>query len=279
MKVTSVEIHPSGSAEVIVLSFRDPRRLNPFNVKAIVGLDANDIVAQYYGVSETTNEKYYTLSQTKKEPIFQIELNPRYSEEVTPSDLRDQLYRSIASSRTGLLEIQFKNGEAVVATLSGFMTSVEPVLFDKIQGVELKLKCTEALLKAPARQELDILTLNPASSNIVDNFSTAPHGFLFEIGFLDAQASLVVHPPDDAWNFTITPSGGFLGGDVVHFSSELNDKYLYVIRAGNKIYLADAIQKGSVWPILFPGDNVFEFDNDTNLVWEAVSFYPTYWGV
>jgi hypothetical protein len=276
MKVTSIEIHPSGSSEVVILSFRDPRRLNPFNVTSIVGLDADEIVPRFYGVSG--DKKYYSLSMEKRQPVFKIDLNPSFSDQ-SYSDLRDQLYRSIASSRTGVVDIQFKNGTEVVAVLSGFVSKLENDLFAENPNVTLTIDTIEPILKAPTRTSLDILTLDAASTHILDSKSTMPHGFIFEMGFLGAQASLVITPPDDAWAFTITPVGGFLLGDIIHFSSELNNKYLYVHRAGVDIHLADVIGTNPIWPILFPGDNVLEFSNPTNLVWESVAFYPTYWGV
>lgn len=276
MKVTSVEIHPSGSTEIVILSFRDPRRLNPFNVKNIVGLDADEIVPRFYGVSGAN--KYYSLSIEKREPVFEIELNPSFDGQ-SYSDLRDQLYRAIASSRSGIVDIQFKNGTEVIAVLSGFVSKLENDLFNKNQNVKLTISTIEPVLKAPVRTSVDILTLDAASAHILDSKSTMPHGFIFELGFLGAQASLAITPPDDSWAFTITPVGGFLLGDILHFSSELNNKYLRVRRAGVDIHLADVIGSNPIWPIMFPGDNVFEFSNPTNLVWEAAAFYPTYWGV
>ncbi len=277
MKVTSVEIHPSGSSEIIELSFRDPRLINSFNVIGIAGLDADEIVPRFYGVSGAN--KYYSLSLVKRDIAVAIELNPSFEGE-TYSDLRDQIYRMISSSRTGFVDVKFKNGTTVVAVLSGFVSKVENDLFsEETPTVTVTIAMTEPILKAPTRTDLDILTLDPASTHILDEMSTMPHGFIFEIGFLTPQANLIITPPDDAWVFAIAPVGGFLSGDIVHFSSELNNKYLYVRRSGVDIQLADAIGSNPIWPIIFPGDNVFEFNNPTNLVWEAVSFYSTYWGV
>ena len=276
MKVTSIEIHPEGSTEVVILSFRDPRRLNPFNVTSIVGLDADEIVPRFYGVSGV--KKYYSLSLEKREPVFKIELNPSFDDQ-TYSDLRDQLYRSIASSRTGIVTIEFKNGTEVVAILYGFISKLENDLSAKNQSVTLTVNTIEPILKAPVRTSLNILTLDAASAHILDDKSTMPHGFIFEMGFLGPQATLSITPPDDAWAFNITPVGGFLLGDILHFSSELNNKYLYVRRSGVDIHLADAIGSNAIWPIMFPGDNILEFSNPTNLVWESAAFYPTYWGV
>lgn len=277
MKITSVEIHPSGSIDALVLSFRDPKRINEYNVKGIVGLDADEIVPRYYGASGT--QKYYTLSMEKRAIAIQVEFNPNFQNESSFSSLRDRLYKMIASSRTGVIEVQFKNGTEVVATVSGFVSKMENTLFDKKPGCTISVDCLEPMLKAPTRTEIDILGLDPASSNIEDTKSTAPHGFVFELGFLADLASLTMTPPDDAWSFVITPVGGFLTGDILHFSSELNSKYLYVHRGSADIHLADVVAPGSVWPILFPGDNVFEIASPTSVTWEAASYYPTYWGV
>lgn len=277
MKVTSIEVHPDGSSQVIVLSFRDPKRLNPYNVRKIVGLDADEIVPRYYGVSGT--KKYYTLSLEKRDIVMQIELNPSYSLGQTPSDLRDAVYKMISSSRTGVIEVQFKNGSEVVAAVSGFVSKVENDLSEKTSLVNLTIACKEPFLKAPERTSLNVLSLDPLSSNLADIKSSAPHGFIFEMGVLSPISSLVITPPDDSWYFTVTPPGGFLSTDVIHFSSELNNKYLFVRRSGSDIHLAESIVAGSVWPILFPGDNVFEFANEADLTWVSVAYYPTYWGV
>ncbi len=47
MRVTSVELHPANSSDICVLSFRDPTHANPYNVKEIIGLDADEIVPRF----------------------------------------------------------------------------------------------------------------------------------------------------------------------------------------------------------------------------------------
>ena len=54
MRVTNVELQADGSDYVKLLSFRDPRRLNSYNIVSIDGLDADAIVPRFYGVSRNS---------------------------------------------------------------------------------------------------------------------------------------------------------------------------------------------------------------------------------
>lgn len=280
MKVTSVEIHQPNSSEVITLSYQDPKRLNPYNVKAIIGLDAEEIVARYYGVSASTGQKFYTLSLEKRTPIVRIEFNPRYELGESPSSLRDALYKYISSSRTGLVQLRFLNGEDVVAAISGFVAKFEAPHFTKTPEIQITINAVEPMLKALEPTIVDISALDPAATNLQDELSTAPHGFKFELAFTANPASLSISDPlDPTWSFGVVPAGGFLTGDILHFSSESNEKYLYIERGIEEIHLADVITPGSIWPIMFPGDNNFALTNPTSLDWNAISYYPTYWGV
>src|SRR5690606_25845439 len=112
-KVTSIEILSENISEPLVLSYKDPSRLESFNVKAITGLDADDIRPHYYGQSslEPYDIPYYNLTLPMRNFVFRVELNPSFKNDESYSDLRDSLYRRIASSRTGLIDILFKNGE------------------------------------------------------------------------------------------------------------------------------------------------------------------------
>lgn len=279
MKLTSIEIHPQGSPLVFDLSFRDPAAENPYNVKGIVGLDAESIVPKRYGGSGNT--PFYNMTLGGRNVIFRIGLNPNFADNKSYSDLRDDLYRAVASSRTGLVDIQFKNDSTVVAVLSGFILKLEAPNFEKIQEVQLTVVPPEnSMLRAPVAVDVDISELDPALTTISDPLSTAWHGFDFQVAVVGGLASLhVTNPYDASWGFTVTPLSAFVDGDVIHYSSDPTNKQLYVVRGGTTIYLADAVVPGSIWPIIFPGDNPLAFDNPTNLMWVAISHYPTYWGV
>lgn len=283
MKVTSIEFHPAKSPNVAVLSFRDPSRTNRYNAIGLTGLDADEIVPRQYGGPGS----FHNLALQKRDIVASIQLNPNFGLNETYDGLRDDLYRLISSSRTGAIQVQFKNGFEVVAAVSGFVTKFEAAHFEKQPGVKLTISCIDPMLRALNPEIIPLGNLDPAATTIVDPKSTAPHGFLFAMSFAAVKPSFKMRDPlDSSWSFEVTPAGGFLVNDVLHFSSEHNNKYLYIQRGANKIHLADVITMGSVWPILFPGSNAFVVDNVTtdangvrSVSWALISHYPTYWGV
>lgn len=280
MRLTSIEVHPANSPLVHVMSFRDPAATNPYNVKGIVGLDADNIVPRRYGVSQSSGDPFYNMTVEGRQAVFRVGLNPDYAVGKSSSDLRDDLYRAIGSSRTGLVQLQFKNGSTVVAVLSGFILKMEAPNFEKTQEVQFTVVPVDSMLRAPSPVEIDIAGLDPALTTISDPLSTAWHGFDFEMVVVGSLATLKIQNPyDSSWSFTATPLGGFLDGDVIHFSSEHKEKKFFVVRGSTTIPSADAIVSGSIWPILFPLDNPLAFDNPTQLMWQSISHYPTYWGV
>lgn len=279
MRITSVELHPDGSSAVCELSFRDPSQQNSYNVKGITGLDAEEIIPRFYG--KPGSSSFYDLVLTKRNIMALIELNPNYSANETPGSLRDDLYKMIATSRKGLIDIWFKDGEDVVATISGYITRTEAAHFTTAPVVQLSIACTQPMLKAPDAVSMPVIALDPSLTTIVDDISTAPHGFKFELLFTAGVASITMSDPGDPdWSFGIIPwASGFLAGDVLYYSSEYNDKYLYIMRAGVKIYLADVIVSGSIWPIMFPGVNNLAITDGPSLDWQSITYHPTFWGV
>lgn len=278
MRVTSVELHPSDSADACVLSFRDPKRLNPYNVKTIIGLDADEIVPYSFASTYSPGTKYSELFLQKREIVVRIELNPSFGGGQTYSDLRDDLYRLISSSRTGNIQLQFKNGNDVTAVISGFVKKFESSQFSKTPEAQITIRCDDAMLRAPDPVVVDVVGLDPLATNLNDPLSTAPHGFTFEAEFIDS--SLYFHledPTDSTWTFDVF--GLFQEGDILHFSSVPGDKYLYVVRGLDTIHLVDVITPESVWPIMFPGDNNFDVTSPFTVQWNAISYYPAYWGV
>lgn len=277
MKLTSVELHPSGSSNVCELSFQDPRRVNPFNIRTITGLDADEIVARYYGGVGESAPKFYNLSLESRTIVVRIELNPSLKDGETYSDLRDELYRLIASSRTGVVQLRFKNGDDTIAAISGFVSKFEASHFAKNPEAQLSINCVDPILRALEPVVINASELDPAQTIIVDAESTAPHGFKFAIAFTDAVPLFSIGDVD--WDFEIAYPGGFLTGDVLHYSNEQDSKYLYLVRDFVTTHLADRITPNSVWPIIFPGENTLSCGNPTRLDWISVSHYPAYWGV
>jgi len=287
MRVTSVEIHQvdssgeplGGTSSVAVLSFRDPQRLNPYNIKALLGLDVDEIVPRFYGIAGKSAAKNYSLSMEQRIIVARIQLNPNFSNNESYSDLRDNLYKFIASSRSGLVQLRFKDANVTTAVISGTISKFEAALASKEPEVQLTINCLDPWLKSPERVNVDVSGFDPADTTIEDELSTAPHGFRFEMSFSGATTQFFMEDTAIGWIFEVTPVDGFLIGDVLHFSSELGNRYLYVFRDEAPLYLADCLNPNSVWPIIFPGENKYTIDNSEYMTWEKISYYSTYWGV
>jgi hypothetical protein len=153
MRVTSVELRPEGSSDVIQLSFRDPRSLNPFQCKSIAPLDADELTPQFYGTSGDSTKRYYQMAQKKREPVALIGLNPRFGEpdDSSYSELRDRLYRLIQSSRTGVVQIVFQADGEDVALISGTVSKIKAGHFTATPEVEITFNCSNPMLQSPSR--------------------------------------------------------------------------------------------------------------------------------
>lgn len=278
MKVTSIELTPENSSDTIVMSFKDPSGLNPFNVRTIAGLDADEISPRFYGFGSGGLARFYDLSMQKRNVVARISLNPRLGLGESFSTLRDELYRLISASRTGRLQLRFKNGTSDVADIWGFITKVEAPQFEKTQEVVLTLSCEDdPMLRSPNIVMVDLLTLDPDEAVVNDILSTAPKGFEFEVVLLADDPYFRMYDPVNNWEFSSTPPGGFLTGDILGFSSYYNNKYFYMMRGAVVTHIADTISPSSVWPIIFPGVNTFGLDFP--VTWNKLAYYPAYWGV
>lgn len=280
MRVTNIDIVAANSDNAINLSFRDPTSQNPYITKEIVGLDADEITPKFYG-SDSSNSKYYDLSLKKRVIVIKIILNPNFNLNSYAS-LRDGLYKLVSSSRNGEVKLNFKDGTNTVAFVSGFVTKFESPNFTKTPEVQLTIDCSNPMLRAVDQINIDVSGLDPAFSTVIDNESTAPHGFRFGVIFTDQVDDFSIQDaviPNWAFevNLTGSPLIEFTDGDELHLSSEVNNRYLYLVRGFDIIHLVDRIIPTSVWPIVFPGSN--DFVCSEFVTWDYITHYPTYWGV
>jgi len=277
MKLTSVEIHPPSNADELVLSFRDPTALNPYNAVSIEGLDSDLVVPKYYGTDQES--KLYNLMRKKRTVVIQIGLNPNYAESESYFQLRDDLYRLVSAARGGEVQLHFKNNSTVVAAISGFILKLETDHFDRDQEVKLTIECRDPMLKSLAPVNVDFDISNPGLLILEDNVSTAPHGFSFIAEFNSTLTEFGITNESEGFSFIIRPRDLFFNNDVLHFSSEFNNKYLYVVRDSVVTHLGDVIDLNPIWPIIFPGTNEYSISNHSYVFWHSISHYETYWGV
>lgn len=290
MKLTGIELHHDqgnffNPPLIAAFSFRDPKANNPYNIKSVVGLDAEAIMPRYTGGSGLST--FYNMSLEDREIVFKVGLNPNFSNYESYSDLRDDLYKGIASSRTGKVTIQFKNYEDIVGVLYGFISKIEAPLFEKTQEVQITIKCNDPMIRDLYNPTVVHYTGDPETTDnckvlVPDIKSTAPHGGIFtsvvtgSIGF--GTNFSISDPNDSSWSFRLGFGSSLPIGSILTLSSEYNNKYLNVTTDGVTRSAADAILAGSSWPIIFPGENQFHWDSDL-AQFQYIAYYPSYWGI
>lgn len=280
MRVDTIDLFSNDSKVVSFdVGMLDVR--NPYIIKGITGLDADAIVPRFYGQGAVSNVRYYDMALEPREIAIRIGLNPNYNLNLRPSDLRGDLYRAIASSRSGQIQLRFNDDSAVVGAISGFVTKFEAPLFAKETEVQITMRCDDPVFKSLYTTNVVVDSLSTSALVLTDPVSTSPHGFKMELTFTDSVTDFIIQekslPDAPNWLFKINYS--FIVFDYLVFSSVDNDKYLYVERAGDITYLMDSLEIGSIWPILFPGDNEFEVYADDNFVYNAIYYNETHWGV
>lgn len=288
MKLTNVGLY-SNSLEVANFSFKDPGSLNPYILENIDGLDLEMIVPKFSGFSPSVlQQKQYNLTLPSRTIMLRIMLNSNFSAGMTYSELRDDLYRAVYSSRDGTVQLRLNNGLSTIAAVSGFVTKVDVQLFNRKPVVTMTIFCKDSRLLAFSETNLTIVDTDAsgkAAFSVTDDVSTLAHGFKFNITYDTNNGIFVMRDSlSDNWKFTITPGvidgdNGFIAGDSLFFSSEYNAKQLYVVRGATTIHLLDKVLPGSIWPILFPGENPFLVDGRSAFSWVSFSHTYNYWGV
>ncbi len=285
MRVTNVSLYAGTSpaaVEAITFSLRESDPSSQYMIRNMIGLDGEELIPRFYGFSLTTKQKFYDFGMKPREIVIRIVLNPRFNLDESYSDVRDTLYRAISTVRTGVVALHFNSGGTTVARIYGFITKFEVAHFNQLPEVQLTIRCDDPMLRAinPVRYvTADLKTTNPII--IPDSLSTAPHGFQMELTFKANAPSFTVQDASlqPEWQFKVIPSGGFLNGDILRFSSDYLNKYLFISRGASTIYLVDKIQPESVWPIIFPGATSFHFVDIASFNWDKIEYYAAYWGV
>lgn len=282
MRLTRMSLYASDLSEAISFSLRGADPEAQYIVRNIVGLDAEEIVPKFYGSSLATKLRYYDFGLKARDIVMRIVLNPNFGIDEGYSDVRDQLYKAISATRTGLIALHFLAGATTVAKISGFITKFESSYFVEVPEVQLTIHCDDPMFKAINPVDLDSSELSPTNPVLIaDSLSTAPHGFMMEVTFKANVPSFTIQDVENnpEWKFKITPAGGFVTGDVLYLSSDYSNKALYMVRGGVTTQLMDRIDPTSIWPILFPGANSFWFVDLASINWNLVEFYAAYWGV
>lgn len=279
MIVTSIRLYSNGF-QVAEFGLDRPGLSQPYLIKAATGLDADEIIPRFYAIGNQNAQgikpKYYDMALNARDIVLKVSLNPQFDQGQTYSFLRDSLYKAISAYRASEVQIQFLTGTTVSAVISGFITKVESPQFVQNPDVTITIRCQDPYFKAPAPVLVTTTSINKSIPTITDNISTAPHGFKMRLTFSANVNGFEFSAYAGEWAFDIGYS--FLAGDQLWFSSDINDKYLYVVRSGVTTNLVDKLILSSVWPFLFPGANNFS-TSSVQYTFNSVSYYPTFWGI
>jgi len=286
MRVTGVCLF-SNNEEIVEFDFQDHSQKVPYTMRAMIGLDAEEIVPRFYGRGTTTKTRYYSPTIGSREIVIRIVLKPQNGVLETYSSLRDKLYKTISSARDGQVEIRFMSDLYEMASIKGFITKFEAPVFSQVPEVQLTIFCEDGIFKSIKSIKVRAAGLSKTKMIITDTTSTSPHGMTFELKFLTKTPYFSIQDVSvvPEWKFKLIP--GTIGGlvdfqvnDRLFFSNEGNEKSVFILRGSTQYYLADKIETGSVWPIIFPGENQYTIDYSTgNFSWTAFSYYATYWGI
>lgn len=280
MRVTSVDLYSNGTRRV-KFDVVGPDVGNPYLLKGIAGTDAEEIVPMFYGQGTETREKYYDMKMPPRELTIRIGFNPNYGLAQRPSDLRDNLLRMISSHRGGLIQIRLNDGSVPVAAISGFFVKFIGPVTNKEPEAQITIRCDDPFFKSMTPTNLLVANYTTSPINVIDPVSTAHHGFKAKFTFTADHTNFVISPPGGSpdWEFQINYA--FLDNDELYFSSEVGDKYIYRVRSAATLHLADLIEPGSIWPIMFPQeDNDFTITgHGTDITISEWYWYDTFWGI
>ena len=280
MRVHRIDLY-SNDKEVARFDTDGPNSRNPYILRAVAGLDAEQITPKFYGQGSVTDIKFTALSLEPREVVLRIGLKPDYSVDNAPGDLRSNLLRAIASNRKGTVQLRFYENEVVVGVLEGFVTKHQAGLSSKEAEVFITIKCENPIIRSMDVTSVIIAGLSdPGLPVITDPISTSPHGFKMKVTYTADRFAFEMSSQDDFpdWEFQINYA--FLTSDELYISSEDNDKYVYRVRSGVTLHLTDLIEPGSLWPIMFPGSNEFSIGGvPGDITINEWYWYETHWGI
>lgn len=282
MRITHIELL-SNDAPVFKAALIRPKNTDKFYTKAVIGLDAQEIVSTFYGFG-ADGARYNSLRLPEREVVFRAVLNPNYALNESYSDLRDRIFKAIASNRTGEVKLSLYSGTTDKAYLNGVITKFEVPYSSKIPEVQLTILCEDPVIWSWGEIELlDDDHISPLDSTKVvinDTISTMPHGFTFECTYFYYTGGTGFVLEDEGGNSEFRLDYPFVNGDFLFFSSVENEKTVKITRSGVDIPIVDAITPTSQWPIIFPGRNEWTWIDEGNwFLNRRATYRPAFWGV
>lgn len=267
---------------------------DPYILKSATGLDPDELISRFYATSTIywvrylPYHRFYNVKPAARIVAFKIALNPSYVDGESNASLRDRIYKMISFHRGSLVTMQFIDNSYtnpyddshVRAVLTGFITHVESDMFSDTAEITITLNCPDPYLYGL------YVTPNPGldpGDIAIDDVSNAPHGFNAMFQFTADATNFLFRSMKDTENANFGISYEFNTGDRLYLGSDPRNRYAYVDKYPaydfvDRVYLLDKVAPGSIWPILFPGENHMQV-GDADVTIESLDYYETYWGI
>jgi len=281
MRVTSIDLY-AGDICAMSIGLRQPGDTDKHLAKAQYGLDAAEITPRFYGRGLRTGRKFYDFESGKREITLRVVLNPNYVLNEQPSDIRDDLYRSISLDRGGEVRVVLRAGGTTVAQIYGMITKFEVPHSSNVSELQMTISCeNDRIFRGITEVVLDDELPATLPKIITDTTSTCPHGMYIELEVNATTNTIYIQDEqvDPDWKFTLVHPVNFLDGDIIRISSNHKDKFVTLERASVVTPIANMVVAGSFWPVMFPTSNEFWSPVEATVTWREVSYRHAFRGV
>jgi hypothetical protein len=253
---------------------------NGYVIKNSQGLGPPDLVSVVEGWDINGVPVMNSLAE-RRDIVLRIGTRPGLGQ--THNELRDDLYKLISRS----VLVKFMNDAEVTAQAKGFVSKFETVHFTNQPEVQLTIECRDGDLVSP--MAIDIPFASLAADSPIINYSegTAQTGLDLQFSVDSSVAGFSFSEFGKAWHlgtedvhnlFHVTYP--LIADDVITLGTTTRYKRLTLLRGVVEYDLAGYINPGAVWPKLYPGVNIFDWDiTSTWMTWISASYTPRYWGV
>lgn len=240
MKVTKYALSLFGS-ETIELPIFSASIMDKFIMKSITGLGPPEFTINL-GKTIYQASAYQGNQPQQRQLVILMGLNPNYAIGETVESLREILYGLIGTDESDALDFEVWNGDEQVAVIAGWVSKVEPAIFNKDPLMQITIECVAAYFSAPAPVNVDLTTMSKVTLSFT-NIGSISTGFRLAITLTSALASYQISNSFGHMNVTYA----FHSGDQIIFDTRDGNRDVIRIRAGVPLSLIDMLDDSSTW--------------------------------
>lgn len=277
MKFTSMELVGVTTIKLPIVGLKHSDR---YILKAVDGTGPPEISVSISNLLDSGGA-VQNSQPNLRQLVLKVGLTPSWAQNITASDLRDELYGLLSSP--GLhnkITINFMSDsplKPVVAKTQGVVSRLETVPFGQKPEVQITIDCDSAYLEATE----DITIVAPAYDNIIEfeNQGTAPSGFVLETTLGANRSYLTFGIPTPQGDSYIGFDREFKAGDEIFIDTNPDSLNATVKEfvGGQTKTLLDSMRSESQWLKLHGGTNQVRVYTD--VLSFSLTYRPKFWGV